>query len=65
MKFLKRQFSELFNHSLLIGMVSIIAPSVIKVEPLKYNLTNDSEAISSDWKNVGSYIQNAYDTLRQ
>lgn len=65
MRFLKTYIVKLFNHSVLIGMVSVIAPSVIQVEPLKYKSVKDTDAIASDWASVGSYIKNAYDTCRK
>lgn len=55
----------MFNHSLLVGIVSIICPSVIHVKPLEYHSVDDAEALASDWKEVGSYIQNSYDAIRK
>ncbi|MBD5294864.1 MAG: hypothetical protein HDS25_01135 [Bacteroides sp.] len=65
MKFIKSHISRLFNHSLLVGIVSIICPSVIHVKPLEYHSVDDAEALASDWKEVGSYIQNSYDAIRK
>lgn len=41
-------------------MISIFTPSIIKIEPLKFEPASDAQAISSDWQQVGSYIKEAY-----
>ena len=64
MRLLKLHISllRILNHNVLLGMVSIITPSVIQVQPLKFDPVNNNDEIASDWKIVGSYIQNAYDS---
>ena len=65
MRGLRKHIINFFNQSIIIGMISIISPSVIHIEPLKYKPVNDADAIASDWESVGSYIKNAYDTCRK
>lgn len=54
---------NILNNNFLIGILSIICPSVIQTKPIDYSPMTDAEALASDWAAVGSYIQNAYETL--
>ena len=65
MNHIKLYIAKFLNHSILIGMVSIISPSIIHIEPLKFKSVNDNDAIATDWTEVGSYIQDAYDSCRK
>lgn len=60
---MKRLVKKIMGSSFLVGMASIFCPSIIEVEPMKYNKTSDYQNIASDWKQLGNYITKAYGEL--
>lgn len=65
MQYSKILFRKIFNHSVLVGMLSIFCPSVINVQPFKIQHKNDLDSLASDWQKVGSYIKQAYDSRQK
>lgn len=53
---------KIMGSGLAIGAASIFCPSIIEVEPMEFDNNSVSENIAGYWKNVGSYINNAYES---
>lgn len=51
--------------SFLIGMASVFCPSMIHVSHDFNDSSSDLDNIAGDWKMVGSYISNAYDSIER
>lgn len=59
---MKTLYKKIMGSSFLVGMASIFCPSVIEVEPMKFDDKSDVNNIEGYWKNVGSYISKAYES---
>lgn len=55
----------MMRNSFIIGMASIFCPTIIHVDSVTMDNPSDTQNISDDWKQVGAYMTNAYETARR
>ena len=53
---------KLVTRSFLLGMSSVFFPFNIPIEPIETPQETDTENLANDWKQVGSYIKEAYES---
>ena len=61
----KRMIRKMMRNSFIIGMASIFCPTIIHVDSVTMDNPSDTQNISDDWKQVGAYMTNAYETARR
>lgn len=59
---MKALFKKIIGSSFLVGMASVFCPSILNVEQIDSGSDNDSENIANDWRRVGSYISDSYES---
>lgn len=58
----KSGIKKVLTRSFLLGMSSVFFPFSLPIEPIETPQETDLENLSDDWKQVGSYIQQAYES---
>lgn len=59
---MKPIFKKIMGGSFIVGMASVFCPTVIQVDYLDMPDESDEQCIADDWKAVGSYIMDAYES---
>lgn len=59
---MKTLFRKIMGSSFLVGMASVFCPSILNIEPIDSGSDNDLQNIANDWRQVGSYITQAYES---
>lgn len=60
---MKKLLKKILSHSFLMGIASVFYPSVIQVDYIEMPSESDSANLANDWKQVGSYINKAYESV--
>ena len=57
-----KAMKKLLTRSFLLGMSSVFFPFNIPIEPIENPQETDTENLANDWRQVGSYIKEAYES---